>query len=368
MASRITFFDHFMQPLRVQVTDIPTTPRSWVLNEYGKAEFEMQLDDPKCTLRNLNFGNLVRIEHLPTEVKNDAGIVTGYLGKLPDWYGIILPPRTWGIDNVSITVYGIEAVLAFRAMPYMTLTGMTPKNMFLEILSQANKRASNIVIQPGIVNDLSLTFSDDLRTNAYDHIKKLSKVSGMDWNITGEIGNNGNMILTANLFNNSGTYNAQARSNDTPSPVVLDNLNSESSAPLLTEQGTITNQIYAMSSASSPEARTSSFVSIPDSVNDYGPLQINQVYLGQHDATSIDNSARSRIERRGRPVKMIGRTALDNGDLLSRLKVGQLAYVKDTRVGFNPNGGFGFSSYVKILSMTYNDLSNKVPLNVEVIQ
>ena len=37
------------------------------------------------------------------------------------------------------------------------------------------------------------------------------------------------------------------------------------------------------------------------------------------------------------------------------------------RLGFNSAGGLGFQASVRIISVDYNDLSNKAPLNVEVV-
>jgi len=61
------------------------------------------------------------------------------------------------------------------------------------------------------------------------------------------------------------------------------------------------------------------------------------------------------------------RIALDYKDTFNYLDTSNTVIVKDTSVGFNKNGGFGFESQVKILSLDYNDLSNKVPLNIEVV-
>src|SRR5512144_1026498 len=125
MASKITIFDHFLHPLD-ELIGIPATPRNWVLNGYGRCEFSLSTADPKCTLRNFQFGNLIHIEHIPSVDEN--GVTTG---KLPGWTGIILPPQTWDLGVAHITAYGIEVLLKLRAMPYTTVQG-TPKQVFTE--------------------------------------------------------------------------------------------------------------------------------------------------------------------------------------------------------------------------------------------
>jgi len=360
MASRIRIFDHFCK-LLVEI-DAPTTPRSWILNGYGRCEFsvgymkDIPIDIPyipdKVLIQNFQYGNLIYIEHIPSVDESD-----NQNGKLLDWIGIILPPRSWDYGIMHVTAYSAESILAFRAMPFLKVSG-TPKVIFSQILKYAHVKAKNIIIQPGQIDDLSLTFSDDLRTNAYDHIKKLIKDSNMDWSITGNVNNKNELELYANLYYQKGI--------DTG--FYLSNTNTELSSPLLTEQGTPSNQVFGYSHAQTERGRFQTEVIDQSAMDDYGPLQLNQTYVGKHDPTSINNAAQSRIDKRSRPVKMIKRIALDYQNTFDYLNVGNTVIIKDISVGFNPNGGFGFESEVRILSMDYNDLSNKTSLNVEIVR
>ena len=348
MASRISIFDHFARPLAE--IEAPTTPRSWVLNEYGRCEFSISTSDPKCTEQNMQFGNLVFIEHLPS--KDETGQIHG---KLPDWTGIILPPRTWDLGVLHIVTYGIEALLAFRSMPYASVRG-TPRTVFTQILEHAQERAKNIVIQPGSLDDKPLTYPDDLRMNAYDHIRKMVDNVGMDWDVTGQINEKGELELLANLYDKKGVA----------SGLVLHNNNTELQPPLLTEQGTPSNQVFGYSQAQTSQARHKVEVLNQEALDDYGPLQLNQVFTGKHDPTSVRLAAQARADERGRPKKIIKRVVLDRSDAFSLINIGNTVTVKDANVGFY-NGGFGIDTQVRIISMDYNDLSNKTPLNVEVI-
>lgn len=348
MSSRITIFDHFAR--RLVEIEAPTTPRSWVLNDYGRCEFSLSTSDPKCIENNLQFGNLVFIEHLPSvdETGNKHG-------KLPDWVGMILPPRSWDLGVCHVSAYAAEAILAFRAMPYVSVKG-TPKLVFEKILEHAGESAKNIIIQPGNLDDKSLTFPDDLRTNAYDHIKKLTNDAGMDWDVVGDIDSKGNLSLYANLYEKKGV--------DTT--LVLHNGNTELNGPLLTEQGTPSNQVFGYSQAQTRQARQRVEVLNQAALDDYGPLQLNQVFVGKHDITSVQNAAQVRVNERGRPKKLFKRILLDHSDAFDMADIGNRMQVRDTNVGFY-NGGFGVSETVRVISMDYNDLSNKVPLNIEVV-
>jgi hypothetical protein len=278
-------------------------------------------------------------------------------GKLPDWTGIILPNRDWDNGVGHITAYSAEAILAFRAMPYVKVKG-TPKSVFTEILDHAHERARNIIIQPGTLDDSPINVPDDLKTNAYDHILKMIESTGMDWNVTGEIDEKNNLQLFANLYARKGIK----------TKLTLNSSNTELQGPLLSEQGTPSNQVFGYSQASTAESRFGPLEGIHQAAfDDYGALQLNQVFIGKHDPASVTRAAQMRANERGRPVKMIKRIALDNKKTFDFLDVGNTATVKDKRVGFHPNGGYGFESQVRIVSMDYNDMSNKVVLNIAVI-
>ena len=351
MTSRIHIFDHFIHKLG-ELDNIATTPRSLVLNGYGRCEFSMSTSDPKCNERLLQYGNLIHVEHIPS--KDENGNING---RLPDWTGIILPPRDWDFGVIHVNAFSAEAILSFRAMPYISISG-TPKTLFKKILDASHAIAKNIVIQPGTIDDLPMTLTDNLRTNGYSHIQKLIKDSGMDWNIEGQINSKGNLELYANLYNRKGI--------DTP--LNLNNVNAELSSPSLTEQGTLSNHVIGHSQAQTDRGRFTKESIDQSSVDDYGSLQLNQDYLGRTDPASVQNASDARVNKRSRPVKIIKRNALDVGGTFNYLNTGNVILVKDTSVGFNPNGGFGFEAYFKIISIDYNDLSNKAPLNLEFVK
>lgn len=347
MTSKMYIFDHFMQ--LIAEVDYPSTPRSWVLNGYGKCEFSLSTYDTKCVERYLQYGNFVHIEHLPTKTESN---VTN--GTLPTWTGVILPPRDWGLGVLSVSAYSAEAILKFRAMPYLKINKSAKQN-FMDIISMSYWRSKFVPIRFGVLNESEGYFPDDLRTNAYDHIQKLMKDSGMEWNITGEVYNN-KLFLYANLYNRMGTDTQYS----------LDNLNSELTSPLMTEQGTPSNHVFGYSQAYTSRSRFVQEAINLSSYNDYGPLEINQVFLGKKDNKSIYVSAAARAENRGRPVKIVPKNILDEGQVFSYISIGNSVNVIEKNAGFNPVGGLGFSGEARIVSITYNDLSNKVTTNLEV--
>lgn len=350
MTSIFRVYDHFCKPLTQ--LDAPTTPRAWVLNGYGEMDFSISIADPKCTETNLQIGNLVYVTHIPAQ--DGQGNTNG---KLPDWFGIILPPRGWDEGVLHAKAYSAEAILDFRPMPIATVSG-TPKQIFLQLLQYANGLPGNTInIQPGILDDMPVTYTYDIGLSAYKEIQKLIEKTGMDWDVTGEVDARGSLQLYANLYIRKGYDSA----------LILTNTNSEQSSPLLTEQGTPYNYVIGYSHANTKQGRYRVEVVNQAALDDYGLLAINQTFVGIHDEASLRNAAQALADDRGRPKKLTTWIVLDKGAAFDSLSPGNTVAKRDNHAGFRPGGGFGYDARARIISVNYNDLSNKCPLNIEVI-
>jgi hypothetical protein len=241
-------------------------------------------------------------------------------------------------------------------MPWRTIKG-TPKEMFSDILRFAGESAPNIIIQPGSLDDITDNFSANLRVNGYDHIKTLIKNSGMDWDVTGQLDSKGSLQLFGNLYASKGTYTGQT----------FTTTNSQLDSPALTEQGAPANVVIGHTQHSTQRDRLEWQAVHQTALDDYGPLQINNTYLGIHDLAGLKSVSQESANQSGRPQKILRRTALDYKNTFSMLNTGNTWDLFDTTVGFLSGGGFGIQTQVKIKSMDYNDLSDKCPLNIEVI-
>jgi hypothetical protein len=369
MASKAWFFNHWGE-LEEGGIPITTTPRSWILNGYGRCDFTIPLSDSFLKEKYIQFGNFIHIKHYPDETGGRS-----VYGILPDWTGMIVPTRTWNKDAVVVSAVSVEALLAFRAMPFVTVEG-TSDTVFRQIIGYANASPtvtnSSIPINLGRVDTATsstslswsnpelqaVSYSDELRTNAYDHIKKMVERVNMDWDIVGTLTPGSYALkLTANLYQRKGRDG-----------LILTTVNTDEQNTLLTEQGTITNQVFAYNQAQTAETRIMQEVVDTTSMNKYGPFQANMVFTG---ITSSDTSVRSagqmRVTTRGEPVKLVSRTALDYLDTFSFIATGNICFVYSPTVGFNPDGSLGFRSWARILSMDFNELTKQVALTVELI-
>lgn len=350
MTSRFMIFD----PLGNYLTDIdmPSTPRAWVLNDVGECSFQMPLGYAKTLERYLRYGNLVHIQHVPSVPTN---------GKLPTWTGIILRDRIWRNDDViECKAHSAEAIATVRPLPWVDGIKSTPKVVFESILRLGNtiaQRYNGIQIQVGTVEDRPVQIADDFRQQMYEHIVNLIKRTRMSWSITGEVDTKGKLNLYGNLYADIGRFTG----------LTLTNLNSESASPLLREEGTPFNVIFGYSQAQTARQRFPGIGINADSLALHGFMGRNSSYMGLHDEASTKSAAQAEADIYGQPFLVMDRNALDLGDTFSRLRVGDAVHIDEHGAGFNLDGGFGIQSDAIILSMTYNDNSNKVAMHLEVI-
>lgn len=345
MASNFFIFDHFTRPL-VQI-DADTTPRGWVLNDVGRAEFAMGIDDPKFLEKNVQYNNLVHIQHIPKSTSQ---------GKLPDWTGIILPKRIWNSSVVNMAAFSAEVIMTLRPMKWCTISG-TPRDMFLKILELAMEADQNVVVQPGIVENFNAVFSDDLRGSAYDAIINLIKKTGMTWSVTGQIGQNGELELFAHLRTTSGVHTGWQ----------MNNINSRLHSPIMTEDSIPYNVINGYSFASTARARYMRTGINKDALADYGYMGKNIPFTGLHDPSSTLAAAQVYANTFGRPIRRVGRTALNIGKTFNYLNKGNFLNIDEKGAGFMPDGSIGMKGECRILSMDYNDRTDEVVMNTEIL-
>ena len=355
MTSRILLFDKYMH-YKTELANVKDFQRGWVLNGYGKGSFTIETTDPDCTIDNLQFGNLVHVVHVATPGATGNGI-------LPTWTGIILPPQDWDKGKIKITVYGAEAILDFRAMPYVKVDN-TPASVFTQLLTLAHKQSTNIIIQPGRIQDIKTNYTDKLKLSALAHIKKLSDTNQMDWDVIGSVslarlnaGGTSDLQLFANLYDNKGSN----------PPFTLTEKNTEMSSPYLSIQGTPSNIVHGYSQAQTPATRWG-FIGINQAaVDDYGPLELNKVFVGLDDQASVKSAAQAWATNNGRPTMRVGRKILNIDNNFDYLDIGNTLQIKERAgIGFLPDGTFGLDGSIRIIAMDYSDVTDSVKIVVDI--
>ena len=344
MSSKITLFN-FSGNYLAELDKVPSV-RSWVRDDFGRAQFTLSTKAPQCTERNLRYGNLVLIEHVPSTA-------TPTHGQLPPWVGVIMPTRIWTLGNVQVTAYTPEYLLQYRGMPQGTING-PPGNLFSQLIQDAAAvsgfYSGGTPIYPGAIDASGPTISEIVTSSAYDHIKSIVTKSGNDWNITGVKDANNKLWLYANWY-----LNIEAATN-----LLLADSNSsiDASTPILTENGPIYNAVYGQSQTQnlSPVSSQQDLASM----GQYGILHVIQTFPVT-DQNSVTVAAQQFIAANSQPRMVVTPTALDTALTFGSLFVGAIVQYSTLAVGFQ-GGALGMTQQYCINSMEYDDMKNECAL------
>lgn len=187
--ARVTVADHRGTNLAELTADLRYV--SWRISKIGKAQFSMSPKDPKATLDNLRFGNRILIQF-------DNG--------LPNWVGVLDPPRSWGPGEIVVTAYSAEKLLRNRlTAKTKVFSGITAGEMFKALITDMNSVENTGIVHGDIWaggTALSIEFHYD---EVLDILQEYLAPGehGSDFDITGdEI--NGKIVISANFYEQKG--------------------------------------------------------------------------------------------------------------------------------------------------------------------
>lgn len=346
----ITIYDRYGKWL----DDLPnsvTSIRTWVLNDFGRADCIIATSDPHFIPSNFQLGNLIRIQHIPSV---EADGTTGR-GQLPDWFGVIQLPSFWNeaAGSYQFTAYTGEFILKYRAMPFVAAQG-TQAALYRQMLGYANT-SKGTIIQPGTIEDDKAVVALNLSQSFYDHMKDLVTTAAADWDVAGNVDANGKLSLSANLYNQKGHYTGQALSAG---------LNVQMKDRILTEQGELVNHVFGYGSSFQAGLKPKGDVASDASIEQYGEWSINTVFGSQ--TGGIEHSTYLQVLSTMQPQVVITPTALDVGLTFQYLEAGNIWDVALPDVGFY-DGVVGFNGRARILSVKYDDLANTAELQVKLL-
>jgi hypothetical protein len=348
--SRFTLFDHSGNPL-AEIETLST--RSWILNDIGRCQFRIPTNDSKCLEKYLEYGNFIHVEHIPS-VDGDGNA----RGKLPDWTGVILPPRTWYTGEVEIVAFSAEMVLHRRTPPFKTFWCFAHYDLMEKMLDYGNSYAwGGIKVQRGTfeVDGYAGGFWSDVYQTIFEHMHNFGEVE-----VVGSRDTNGKLNLTANwyLAGHKGIYSNI--------PLQAENTEGSSGGVLLTEQGTILNEFWTDSNPGTIGDRTIASARNPDSVSRYGLMQGKSIVQGANDI-DLQNEARKQINLNSYPVWTFQPNALDVEKLFTYMVPGNTMPVAIPNAGFYL-GKVGFQGTARLTGVEYSEASNTCRLVLEALR
>jgi hypothetical protein len=321
--------------------------RSWILNDEGLCTFEIALDDSKCTLANLEFGNYLVVQ--ATSILTNTA--------LPIWGGIIDTPRQWHDLTMTVNAYTVDHMLKTRIAPRRGKIHDHVCTVFRAIVDYSNKEYKTLTRNStrdvgGKHIDANFNYDKLL-----DKIKKYQENTLNDWSIEPVIAANGQLYFEANWYQKKGTVRTFR---------LEEGHNIELVKNPLTEDGEIINYKIGTSNAPTVEDRKKDEHLETDltSIARYGCRQAYEQYDTKND-TRITNNVIADITKGKNPRRTFCVSALDVGETFANIALGDTLPLKLNTVGWNANGTRGVNINVRVIGIAYADNKQKLELTLD---
>jgi hypothetical protein len=331
--SRILIFDRSGTAITELKADCP---RSWALNEYGRAQFTLSTSDPKCILENIQFGNFIYVEH----------------PKLTAWAGVIDTPREWGAFKVTVNAYSPEKILEWRigqtgSQKVNEVTGTT----ITRILDIANQSGDTLISQGDIYLGGQSKQEQINLTSLRDELRRLLDDSGYEFTID-PVYTGGKLRFKANVLPKAGRVLDKS---------LTEGFNIEANDSPLTEQGVIANDVMGYTDSATWNSKTTYTANDADSQSKYGIRQSTISFLGQNQTAGLETGTKAELASKKNPRKTFNLAALDVGDTYSWMQLGNTVYLRMHSVGFYGSSK-GVSTKVRIIGYGFDESEGKVSL------
>jgi hypothetical protein len=334
--SRVQLFDHF--GIKVAELDINAS-RTWKIGEYGRGVFELPVNHLKCTEENLQFGNLIYIDH----------------PKLPPWGGVIDVPREWNRNTVTINAYSAEYILKFRRDDSINELTNTPGNIFNYIINVANRNGDT-----RIKKDYTLSEEESIAwelnlLDMYDEVTRLAEDTENEW------------ILVPRVVDGELEFLAQwAKELGVETNFLLkEGFNIESGNAIISESGEIANDILGTGTGTTKANKPKVTTKDQTSIKNYG-LRQTSLTINEKEYQAVAIATKAELSNKKNPQKTFSLVALDIGDTWKNINLGNKMYLQMRNVGFQ-HGALGLDTEIRITGMTYQEDENKLELNCEEI-
>jgi hypothetical protein len=264
--SRLVLGDRFGTVLTELKADIEFV--NWRKNNIGKAKFMIAATDPKATATNLRYGNRVLFE---------------FENGLPDWGGVIDPPRTWLDGKITVTAYSAAYLFTYRTTAKgRYFTNQSVGDIFKALINEANN-----IEDTGVV--IGTIWTGGTNHSPDYHFKKLfeifqksltSRLSTGDFEFIPTI-IDGKIKFTANFYASRGTNKINT--------VLIQDKNLSNIK--LKEQGPIINSWDAVGEGTTwGDDRLDSNATDLDSVSLYGLREGSKVYGDVSNQITLDDN------------------------------------------------------------------------------
>ena len=334
MSEQITVYNYRGEPLTTLRANVTC---SWVLGGIGEATFDIAYTDPKCQQAYLEYGNLLLVEH----------------SNLPPWVGVIDTPRAWKRSSVSVRAYDITKLWQWRNTTAGQLLKGTAGVLFNALVYIANA-AGETCIRPGSIYSDGIDRQETLSDYVGKHIDTIRTRSGSDYQLRPVKDGQNRLLVYIDWVARVGVY---------CSAILTEGKNVESTDGVMSEEGTIVNQMVGYGDTTTAGKRLQSTKTDYASISQFGLRQGFTTFSGNTVQSTLDANTQAFLNANKTPARILKLKALDVGNTFANLSLGNTLRVNLFSIGFT-NGGRGYSANVRIQGMKYVSNSQTVELIV----
>jgi hypothetical protein len=336
MASRLTIYD--LDGARLAEITANVT-RTWKLGEAAGASWVLSNNDAKSVLGWMQFGRYALVEH----------------DKLPDWCGVIYPPRNWGYQEVQIEAKSGEYLLNKFRGPAEFLTEGEAGAVFADLFRESFVQGA-CPMQLGEVWSGGKHYRKPSNYGrVYAELRQIALDNQNDWDVTPSIAS-GRLVFNLNYYQKRG---------ERRNLVLEENKNLEIGGRRLVEQGDIRNNILGYDSTEGTwQNRMTSEREDATSLEQYGYWADTITHTVGHIQSASDQVTQAALDKTKQPRRTIDLVVTHVTNEFQNLALGDQLRVILTSVGYT-NGGFGLDTWIRILGMQYDDVSNKVKITCD---
>jgi hypothetical protein len=320
--------------------------RTWVLNQYGQAEFTMPYTSSAATQEVCEFGNYV--------------LVYSDTDAIPVWGGIIEPPRRWTPGGLVLKLYSCEYIMQHRFGPKKLVLKGKAGDVVSQIIQFANG-AGDTRIRMGDVflggTDREETINP---TPLYDDIVRVMSRAALDWEIQPDLSQSGVLFFKMNVRERIGS--------DVTAFRLEEGKNLELTDEPLVEEGELFNSLLGYGDGSDWNTRVTSLQKDQSSIDRYGLREHAKNFSGNKNQSTLDENTVNWLNKYSQPRYTYSVNVLDpiyNKPTFVNIRLGNTIPIKVNSYGFAKVGNskqYGSTGIIKVYGMGYNEDVGKMQI------
>jgi hypothetical protein len=270
---------------------------------------------------------------------------------MPDWVGVIDPPRGRNYGTITVTAYTAEYIWKLRCTQNPVELSGSVAYFYTALVDYANQQGGTQIAK-GVINYGDTGHVNSIGcVNIFDEISRLSDNYGCDYDITPTLSATNNLQLAANWYARKGSIRTDYEIDETNSELVETNG--------IEEQSPFYNHVQGVGNATTWDTKVRYTAMDTSSMTLYGPHQ-SVVNVDGNDQTTVQNYANAKLYGYLTPPKTFSVTVDNRSSLWGKIRLGDTVTARYTWGRFYGEGAM--TNMIRIVGMSVNEMAGKMAL------